>query len=112
MAISRNKEIRTYSDMLKYGYVWSESGTCCACHKWGMKVWHLSTRANICRECCEKKGDKVLGSVAKAERSVKRWIKGGSYEPKDAKWLSGITGASIEFVQAEMRKVQSCQKPA
>ena len=115
----KDKALRTYRDLMAM----TEPGhhqTCCVCHRWPSDIgrmtldrkdagdmFQLGIRAHICRECCEKKGDQVLGSVVKAERSARDWVKHHPSVRNDPKWIAGMTGASLEFVQAEIAKVQA-----
>ena len=74
MSALNYRNARTYSDLLRLRPT-NSSGTCCACHAFGVETWPLSVRANICRPCAERKGDAVLGSVVRRERKAVAWIK-------------------------------------
>lgn len=89
--------IRTYGDLVRVATPTSLRGTCCACHDWHNPTWQLSTRASICKACCERKADQVLGSIVTAERRAKSWVK--KHPTCDAKFISSLSGCSIEFVE-------------
>jgi hypothetical protein len=92
--------IRTYADLLQLKFS-SSHGTCCACHKWNVETWSLSTRANICRECIERKGDAVLGSIVRGENKVRRWLKPhGAPTDRDLEFIGRIFGVDPERVRA------------
>lgn len=97
--------IRTYGDLIDKCVPSSHFGTCCACHKYMRDTWQLSTRASICRQCCERKHAQVLGSILNAERKAKRWLKTGSFGT-DYEWIAGMCGVSIDFVKAEAAKLK------
>jgi hypothetical protein len=100
--------VRTYGDLIQTIKPNSLRGNCCACHKWDKPTWQLSTRASICEDCCRRKADKVLGSILKAERRARHWIKNHESVREDPQFVSRLTGASLEFVKAEIAKaVQS-----
>jgi hypothetical protein len=105
-SIQHRRDCRTYRELLQVKPS-SYNGNCCACHKWGFDVWRLSTRAHICRKCIERKGDAVLGSIVKAERNARRWIKNHPNTHEQPKWLASITGASAEFIEAEIARTRS-----
>jgi hypothetical protein len=72
--------------------------SCCVCHGYtSEKFFQLSTRAWICTECCEKKGDAVLGSVVRAERKARQWIK--RFPEISSFSLSMFTGLSVERIE-------------
>ena len=93
-------DVRTYGDLLKVRDQTCQRGTCCACHKWDKPTWQLSTRASICRECCERKSAQVLGSIVTAERRARRWVKGhpNLHNSEGAKFIANLCGLSIEFI--------------
>ena len=99
--------IRTYGELIDQQPYSSIHGTCCACHQWNRPTWQLSTRASICRECAERKRDEVLGSIRRSERRARSWIKRHPDTHDQPKWLASITGASEEFIKAEIAKVRS-----
>jgi hypothetical protein len=101
-----HREPRTYRDLLMLGCT-NSYGTCVSCHGHGNRsepLFVLGTRANICRKCCEKKGDEVLGSVVRAERKARRWVKDPGLRG-NVDFIVRVSGASREFVEAEMAKV-------
>lgn len=106
--ISHRRDCRTYRDLLNLK-PWCGAGTCCACHQWGRETWRLSTRASICRECIDRKGDAVLGSVLKAERRARRWIKHHPNTRENPKWLAQLTGVSVAFIDAEIARVNAAE---
>lgn len=109
---------RTYRDLLTLGQQ-STHSTCCSCHRsWydlrneeHSETYRLSTRAHICYACCVRKGDQVLGSVLKAERAVKRYIRDGIKRgediTKEARFFSSLSGAPLEFVEAEIKRAMA-----
>src|ERR1700728_4148081 len=108
MAI-RDGLVRTYGDLIRVCKPISQRGTCCACHDWHNPTWQLSTRASICRKCCERKTDQVLGSLVSAERKAKSWVK--RHPNRDAKFISGLAGVPIEYVQGLIvRRDSAAQK--
>lgn len=107
------RECRTYSDLLKVKpFNIDYNGNCCACHAYGVEVRNLSTRANMCLDCIAKKGDAVLGSVVKAERKARSWIKNHPHTRKDPNFLRSITGASMEFIKTEIAKAEKAERAA
>ena len=74
------------------------------CHKWGRDTWQLSTRASICRECCERKSGEVLGSIVSAQRKARRWIKGHHAGGCSAEFIASISGCELDWVKAEIEK--------
>lgn len=103
--------VRTYGDLIRICRPSSEYGNCCACHKWGNGVgplFHLSTRANICQQCCERKSDEVLGSILKAERAARRHIrnslKRGEDPGQNVRFYAHLTRAPAEFIEAEIKR--------
>lgn len=105
--IKHLRDCRTYRDLLQLKPS-SECGTCCACHEWNKPTWQISTRASICRKCIDRKGDAVLGAVLKVERRARRWIKRHMDAATESpKWIATLTGASVEFVEAEIRRQSS-----
>lgn len=101
---------RTYRDLITMGRDHT-SGTCCSCHRWSgelpadkRKLFTLSTRANICMECCERKGDEVLGPIQRAEAGARRYArdmirKKGDLE-QGARFYASLAGVSEEFFRA------------
>jgi hypothetical protein len=104
--IKHRRDCRTYRDLLQLKPS-TYYGTCCACHQYGIDTWKLSTRASICRACIDRKGDAVLGSIVRAERKARRWIKNHPNVRTQPKWIATVTGASIEFVEAEIARTSS-----
>lgn len=98
--------VRTYGDLIRLCKPSSLRGTCCACHDWHNPTWQLSTRASICKACCKRKADQVLGSIVTAERKARRWIHGHPKLHTDPKFLASISGTSIEFILAEIAKAK------
>ena len=86
---------RTYSDLVlgRPSYL---SGNCCACHGFGLTVWRLGARAHICKACADKKGDAVLGSIARAERRAKSWIK--KFGADSDRLIASVTGLHLDRV--------------
>lgn len=104
---------RTYRDLLTMGR--SSYGTCVSCHKsvYGgpyserNQMFSLGTRANICRECCKRKGDEVLGPIAKAERKARHYVKvaiqRGEDVTKQLRFYSYLSGAPESYIEAQYR---------
>lgn len=99
---------RTYGELVKVARPSSTYGTCCACHKYGIETWQLSTRASICRACCEKKGGEVLGSIVRAERAargyIKRALERGEDVTKQLRFYSYLSRASEAYISAEYKR--------
>lgn len=99
----RNGLVRTYGDLIRVCRPSSERGNCCACHKWGRQTWQLSTRASICRECCERKANETLGRIATAERKARHYaremIKRNADFEKEARFYAGLAGVSEAFMK-------------
>jgi hypothetical protein len=100
--------VRTYGELVKVARPSSSYGTCCACHKYGIETWQLSTRASICRACCERKADEVLGSIVKAERAarsyVKRAMERGVDITKQLRFYAHLSRASEDYILAEHKR--------
>jgi len=96
-------DVRTYGDLIAHRNPSSNRGTCCACHKWDKPTWQLSTRASICKGCCEKKSDQTLGSIVTAERKARRWVK-GHWTTSNAAFIAHISGVSVEYVEGLIAK--------
>lgn len=92
-------EIRTYKDLITLVKPTSNSGTCCACHKWDKPTWQLSTRASICEDCAKRKGDAVLGSLVRCERRARSWIK--RHKDCTDQFIAHVAGVNVEWVKAE-----------
>jgi hypothetical protein len=109
---------RTYRDLLTMGR--ASYGSCVSCHKsvYGDRratdratdraMFSLGTRANICRECCENKGDEVLGYIVRAERRARWYVRDAIKRKEDVtrqlRFYAHLTGAPEEFIAAEYRK--------
>lgn len=96
--------VRTYGDLIRVATPSSQRGTCCACHDWHNPTWQLSTRASICRKCCERKADQILGSIVTAERRAKSWVK--NHPDCNAKFISSLSGCSVEFVEGLIKELR------
>jgi hypothetical protein len=96
--------IRTYGDLIRVAKPTSLRGTCCACHDWHNPTWQLSTRASICKACCERKADQVLGSIVTAERRARSWVE--KHPDTGAKFISSLSGCSVEFVEGLIRELR------
>jgi hypothetical protein len=110
------RDPRTYRDLLTLGR--PSAGTCVSCHEsvwyadWYRdgepKMFSLGTRANICRQCCERKGDEVLGQVLRAERKARRYAKqlAASPDPQRAapnvEFYARLAGVSVEYMRAAL----------
>jgi hypothetical protein len=71
----RDHGVRTYGQLIEIARPDQKTGSCCACHKWGMPTWTISTRASICEACCQRKASETLGSIERCERKARRYIK-------------------------------------
>lgn len=100
----RNPDIRTYGDLIRVKKPTCQRGNCCACHKWDKPTWQLSTRASICEACAQRKSAQVLGSIVAAERKAKWWIKRHPDLHSQPQFIVNLSGASMEFVRAEIEK--------
>jgi len=100
--------VRTYGELARVARPSSTYGTCCACHKYGIETWQLSTRASICRACCERKGGEVLGSIVRAERAARGLIKRALARDEDVtkqlRFYACLSHASEEFILAELAR--------
>lgn len=97
--------VRTYGDLIRVAKPTSLRGTCCACHDWHNPTWQLSTRASICKACCERKADQVLGAIVTAERRAKHWVK--NHPGCDAKFIAGLSGCPIAFVEGLIKELRA-----
>ncbi len=99
--------IRTYGDLIEKAEPSSLRGNCCACHRWDRRTWRLSTRASICDECCRRKANEVLGSIAASERKARRYvreaIKRNEDITKQLRFYSHLTGAKESYIEAQYR---------
>lgn len=98
------RECRTFGDLMQLRQPCSIGGVCKRCGKWGVEGWHYSVRASICTVCAEKAKDEVLPSVVAAERKARSWVK--NHADSGAKFIASLSGASLEFVEAEIAKVR------
>lgn len=99
--------VRTYGELMRVARPSSARGQCCACHTWVNPTWQLSTRASICSVCCERKADETLGSIVKAERAAKRYVRNAIKRQEDItkqlRFYSHLSGASESFIENEYR---------
>lgn len=104
----RDGLIRTYGDLISVASPSSSCGTCCACHKWTVPTWQLSTRASICQACCERKSSEVLGSIANAERKARGYvrdaIKRGEDITKQIRFYAHLSRAPEAYIRAEYER--------
>lgn len=109
----RSGMVRTYGDLIRVCRPSSERGNCCACHKWGRQTWQLSTRASICGECCERKTNEVLGSIAMAERKARRYARDLVKRPAPERsvpnvaFYASLAGVSVEYMHKAIAAAQS-----
>jgi len=108
--------VRTYGDLIRLCKPTSYYGNCCACHKYGMDTWQLSTRASICEDCCKRKADETLGSIAKAERAARRHVRNAIKRQEDItkqlRFYSYLTGAPESFIENEYRTAMAKSQAA
>jgi hypothetical protein len=98
----RDHGVRTYGQLIQVARPDRSMGTCCACHKWGVPTWTLSTRASICEECCQRKATETLGTIAKAERAARRYVQNAikRQEKFDATFYAHLARVPIAFIEA------------
>lgn len=101
------RECRTFGDLMELrapstGYLHH----CKRCRAYGAGIahWHYSVRASICEPCAVKAKDELLPRVAAAERKARSWVK--NHADSGAQFIASLSGASIEFVEAEIAKVR------
>ena len=113
------REPRTYRELIELGR--PSCGTCVSCHEFvpggqmrddggRARMFSLGRRANICRACCERKGEEVMGSVRRAECAARGYVRRYPNMRKEAKFIASVTGASIEFVREEIARQQKSSK--
>jgi hypothetical protein len=108
---------RTYRDLLTMGRL--SSGTCMSCHKssWELnrdqrRMFFLGTRANICAECCERKGDEVIGSIRRSEARARKYARQIVASPDPGRkshnvsFYARLAGVSEDFMRAAIAKAK------
>jgi hypothetical protein len=70
-------------------------------------MFRISTRANICRKCCEHKGDEVLGEIVRAERKARRYVKASPDNVRQGvSFYARLCHVSEDFIRAELAKAR------
>ena len=98
------RECRTFGDLMALREPRNIGGVCKRCGQWNVEGWHYSVRASICTVCAEKAKDEVLPGVVASERKARSWVK--KHADSGAQFIASLSGASIEFVEAEIAKVR------
>lgn len=107
------REPRTYRELIEFGR--PSCGTCVSCHEFvpggqmrdddgRARMFSLGRRANICRACCERKGNEVLGSVRRAEKAARRYVSRFPELHDKAHVIAAMSGVSLEFVREEIAR--------
>lgn len=93
--------VRTFGELLdkRGNYAHTHCSTCRFCGSWNSPNIKYSVRSSVCVDCCEKRRDEVLPVIVTAEKKARAMLKDGTTPPYNAKWLSRLSGATVEFCE-------------